>query len=204
MKKGILVFVSLFFVACTSSVDPSLYNGVLPDDAHIKGNKYAQVTITAYENFVCSACLIWQKTIFAPLLEEMGSEVAFAFVHYPFGLHGFSDAEVMKFHVGSECAADQNKFWEFHDAIFAHQEDEDFGPDKLEAYAAEVSLDTAAFNTCVFEGRHEDQIREHLNRAKALRISSTPTVFVNDKKFEIDDSGVSAIDQIKKAIAEAR
>ena len=52
----------------------------------------------------------------------------------------------------SECAADQDKFWEYHDKLFASQSGENqgaFNKDNLKQFAADLKLDTAAFNECL-------------------------------------------------------
>ena len=54
--------------------------------------------------------------------------------------------------VASECAADQGKFWEYHDKLYNSQQGENqgaFNKDKLIAFGEELGLDAAAFAACV-------------------------------------------------------
>ena len=63
----------------------------------------------------------------------------------------------------SECAADQDKFWEYHDKLFASQNGENqgaFNKDNLKQFAADLKLDTAAFNECLDSGKYTQAVQE--------------------------------------------
>lgn len=71
-------------------------------------------------------------------------------------------------HQGAECAADQDRFWEFHDILFENQGDLWRGDirETVKQLAAEAGLDTIDFDACIDEQRHldlilaQDQIRQ--------------------------------------------
>jgi protein-disulfide isomerase len=82
----------------------------------------------------------------------------------------------------AECAGDQNAFWEFHDYLFSHQNGENqgaFSKDNLKAFAADMKLDTAAFNTCLDSGKYTQLVTDQTNLGKGLGVQSTPTFAVN-------------------------
>ena len=73
-------------------------------------------------------------------------------------------------HQAAECAADQGRFWEMHEILFANQDLLWFGDVRgaVKQLAAEVDLDTVAFNACI-DGqqtleriRSQDQFRQDL------------------------------------------
>lgn len=73
-------------------------------------------------------------------------------------------------HQAAECAAEQGRFWEFHDILFQNQDilwQSDIQA-TLKGLAAEAHLDTAAFNTCLDEQRHQALIR----RQDAFRLEA--------------------------------
>jgi protein-disulfide isomerase len=82
----------------------------------------------------------------------------------------------------SECADEQGKFWEYHDKLFASQSGENegaFAKDKLKQFAADLSLDTAKFNTCLDSGKYTKTVTEETQMAGGYGISSTPTILIN-------------------------
>jgi protein-disulfide isomerase len=82
----------------------------------------------------------------------------------------------------AECAADQNKFWEYHDKLFASQNGENqgaFAKDNLKKFASDLGLDTAQFNECVDSGKHTDLIQTDTSTAQQIGVQSTPSFLVN-------------------------
>ena len=82
----------------------------------------------------------------------------------------------------SECAADQNAFWEFHDYLFEHQSGENqgaFSKDNLKQIAASLDLDTTAFNECLDSGKYTQVVQEQSEIARQLGVQSTPTFAIN-------------------------
>lgn len=82
----------------------------------------------------------------------------------------------------SECAADQNAFWEYHDYLFVNQNGENqgaFNKDNLKAFAEELGLDTQAFNECLDSGKYTDLVQQDTAWARSLGVQSTPTFVLN-------------------------
>ena len=82
----------------------------------------------------------------------------------------------------SECADEQDAFWEYHDYLYNHQSGENAGAftrDNLKLFAAELGLDEAAFNECLDSGRYADVIEEQTTTAQGLGVSSTPAFMIN-------------------------
>jgi len=82
----------------------------------------------------------------------------------------------------AECAGEQSKFWEYHDAIFANQKGENqgaFSKDNLKQFAADLKLDTAKFNQCLDSGKYTDKVKKSNDDASKLGVSSTPTILLN-------------------------
>ncbi len=76
------------------------------------------------------------------------------------------------------CAGDQNKFWEYHDTLFANQTGEgvgDFAPRKLTAYAEALGLDMQAFQSCIDSGKYRDQVAQDGVDGAAAGVTGTPS-----------------------------
>lgn len=82
----------------------------------------------------------------------------------------------------SECAAEQDAFWEYHDLLFERQSGENqgaFNKDILKGFAEELGLDTAAFNECLDSGRYADVVANQTQTAQAVGVRSTPAFLIN-------------------------
>jgi protein-disulfide isomerase len=82
----------------------------------------------------------------------------------------------------SECAGEQDLFWEYHDLLFEKQSGENqgaFNKDKLKEFATELDLDTEAFDTCLDSGKYTELVNTQTATAQQLGVRSTPTFAVN-------------------------
>ena len=87
--------------------------------------------------------------------------------------------------MGTECAAEQDMFWEYHDAIFDNWNDarqNRFGIAWLQATAESLELDLPEFMDCLDSGRHFERIRASQIDGMGRGINSTPSVFVNGER----------------------
>ena len=82
----------------------------------------------------------------------------------------------------SECAADQNAFWEYHDFLFDSQSGENqgaFNKDNLKAFAVQLGLDAQAFDECLDSGKYTEIVQQETAWAQSLGVQSTPTFVLN-------------------------
>lgn len=77
------------------------------------------------------------------------------------------------------AAAEQGKFWEYHDKLFANQQK--LGRDDLLKYAREVKLDVKAFEAALTNPQIAAKVDADKKEATALGISGTPAFFVNGR-----------------------
>src|SRR5437867_2244179 len=76
----------------------------------------------------------------------------------------------------ARCAADQGKFWEYHDRLYT-------APSKLEPenpaeHARSAGLDEARFRSCVANGKFRTQIEQDLQDGTKAGVVGTPTFFI--------------------------
>jgi len=81
----------------------------------------------------------------------------------------------------SECAAEQSKFWAFHDAIFADQATNrtPLSVENLTSLASNLGIDTAAFGDCLTSGRYKNQLAQESVSVQSLGIRGTPAFLIN-------------------------
>jgi protein-disulfide isomerase len=88
----------------------------------------------------------------------------------------------------SYCAADQGKYWEFHDIIFANQSVLFYGgvtyiDNYLKAFAESLGLDTDQFNDCLESNENRSRMLADGNDARSNGISSTPSFVINGQMY---------------------
>jgi protein-disulfide isomerase len=87
----------------------------------------------------------------------------------------------------SECAAEQGRFWPYHDRLLEAQPERrngGFAKERLKLYGAELRLEAAAFDACVDSGRYADRVKAETEMGRRKGVSKTPTLFVNGLKLE--------------------
>ena len=82
------------------------------------------------------------------------------------------------------CAGDENRFWDYHDILFANWNGENqgsFNDKRLVAFAESLDLDMGAFNSCFNANLHADEINSDFDQGVSQGVTGTPSVFVNGK-----------------------
>jgi protein-disulfide isomerase len=101
----------------------------------------------------------------------------------------------------AHCAADQGKFWDYHDALYERAQD--LSVSALKAYAAALNLDTAAFNHCLDSGQHRATVERNLQDALAHRFRGIPSFLINDQPL-VGPPSFEALQQRIAAILAAK
>ncbi len=116
MKRllSLTVFLTLSLAACGTDT-----TGLSADSSRgPAGNPNSAVTVTEFGDLQCPACRSAHTLLEKPLIEKYGSQVRFDFLHFPLQtIHPYA----LKLAEASECAADQEKFWEFLDVAYERQ-----------------------------------------------------------------------------------
>jgi protein-disulfide isomerase len=138
-----------------------------------RGPDDAAVTIIEFSDFQCPYCQRAVPTI-EQILEKYPTQVRVVFRHLPLDtIHDRAQPAAE----AAVCAGNQEKFWDYHDVLFANNRalsDED-----LERYAVELGLEMEAFKRCVSERESQPVVDIDTAAAKALGLSGTPAFFVN-------------------------
>lgn len=149
----------------------------------VLGSADAPVTIDLYSDFQCPFCRRADQMIrqIAPAYIDTGKAKV---VYHNFAFIGPESEWAAQ---AAECANDQGKFWEYANYLFDHQTAENvgaFSQANLKQFAADLKLDTAAFNACLDSGKHASLIQQEKTDARARNIRSTPSFYVNGRFIE--------------------
>ncbi len=146
---------------------------------HQLGPDDAPVTIVEWSDFQCPFCAR-QAPILAHVHEKYGDSVRIIYRHLPMAFH--SQAELAA--EAAVAAADQGKFWAFHDQVFAHQvrgKPPALSRADLESFAQAAGLDLAKFRAALDDRRYRDVVAAEGATATALGVNGTPTTFINGR-----------------------
>lgn len=151
------------------------------------GSVDAPITIEAYEDFGCPHCLEFTAEIEPIILQEyvVPGKASFEYKYFPLRQQTGTAA------IAAQCAAEQDKFWPFHRALFIAQAEanakvgpplsEAFSVANLRSIAEAVALDTAVFDTCVEGDSAVDVVQAELQKANELALPGTPSFVINGK-----------------------
>ncbi|HSU13522.1 DsbA family protein [Longimicrobium sp.] len=142
------------------------------------GNPAAPVTVVEFADFQCPACRKFADQVHQAELRHPG-KILVVYRHYPLqAIHPYAMAAAN----AAECAAEQGRFAEFHDVLFASQDSIGRTPWVQFARAAAVP-DTARFTQCVDQRRYQARIQADISAGRQLKVDGTPTVVVNGLQF---------------------
>jgi protein-disulfide isomerase len=175
------------------------------DGVHM-GDPNAPVKLDVYEDFQCPRCKDFSEQIEPSLVANDIStgKVYYTFKEFPFIDNSVPTQESHQAANASMCAADQNRFWDYHDMLFANWNGENqnnFSDKRLVAFAEQLGLDMTKFNSCFNNNSFRDQINADLAEGQSIGVTGTPSVFVNGT--EVAPGFVPSYDQIQQAINDA-
>ena len=141
----------------------------------------ALVTLEEFGDFQCSHCAQFARGMGKQLKKDFVDKgrINFVFRHFPFiGEESFRAAEA------TECAADQDKFWEYHDTVFENWKGVNQGAysdDNLKGFASRLQLDRDAFDSCLDSSKYRGKVEEDLHLGERLGVNSTPSLFLQGR-----------------------
>jgi len=148
----------------------SLDDGVSP----VRGLAKAAVTIVEFSDFECPFCRDVQPAL-KEVVEEYGDDVRLIFKHLPLEGHRNSLPAAR----AAYCAGEQDRFWQFHDAVFAAGSLSP--PGVLERIAVDIGLGMERFRACLSSEQSQAAVLKDVETARSLRIDSTPSFLVNGR-----------------------
>ena len=147
------------------------------------------VTLEEFGDFQCSHCAQFALGMGRQLKKDFVDKgrINFVFRHFPFiGEESFRAAEA------TECARDQDKFWEYHDTVFENWKGVDTGAysdDNLKGFASTLQLDRDAFDSCLDNGKYKGKVEEDRQRGVRMDVRGTPALFLQGRRIKVSSYG---------------
>lgn len=166
----------------------------LKTDDHIRGPAHALVTVVEYGDFECP----YSRDAFEiqkRLQIDFGDQIRFAFRHFPLRqIHPHAELAAQ----ASESAHAYGKFWKMHDLLFENQEALEL-PD-LVNYAQGLDLDRERFLDDLKNRRYSKRILADFGNGIRSGVSSTPTFFLNEVRYEGNTQYSELFDAIQNEV----
>lgn len=143
------------------------------------GDKNAKITIVEFADFQCPFCRNFLENTLSEVKKDYIDKGKVKFYYRNFAFLGSESTWAAE---ASECANEQDKFWEFHDYLFAHQQGENLGTfskDNLKKFATELGFDTQKFSGCLDSEKYKTNVEKDLAEGRQAGVSGTPATFVN-------------------------
>ena len=162
------------------------YAGLTVDGTAV-GRADAPVSIEVFSDFQCPACKLFITTELPSLLSDFvrPGEVRVVSKDIDVIDRGGS-GESLELATGAACAADQGRYWPYHDLVFWNQGRENQGDHDaafIQRIATGAGLDMAAFKTCDLRQDLRQAIRQATSDARSAGLTATPTLRINGKTF---------------------
>ena len=175
MKKILLIFI-LFF-ATIQNVNAEIKR-------IISGKVEAKITIIAYESLTCSHCANFHKDVYPKLKKEyIDTGLAkIEFRHFPLDMAAFNASKI------AQCKSDQSL--EILESLYSNQQAWVKGSTAEEINSSlkrflEQEGFKLDFEKCINNKEIEDFVlNDRIEGAKNYKVNATPTIIINDKKFE--------------------
>lgn len=150
---------------------------LMGDDA-VKGDPDAPVTIVEWSDFECPFCARFYQQTLSQIEQEYieTGKAKLVYRDFPLSFH----AQAQKAAEAAECAGEQDAYWEMHDTLFekgVSGEEASF-----KQYAADLGLDTEAFNTCLDSGAMAAEVAQDMREGQAAGITGTPGFVINGQR----------------------
>jgi protein-disulfide isomerase len=156
-----------------------------------KGSVSAPVEIIEFSDFQCPYCQRVNPTV-DQVLSTYGDRIHFVYRHFPLSTHPNARPAAE----ASQCAAEQGKFWPYHDKLFAAPSR--LNEPDLKQHAAELGLDAAKFNACVDTHKYKEQVNADMQAGEEAGVNGTPAFFINGRLI----GGAQPFDAFKRIIDE--
>ena len=160
------------------------------DKAPSLGKPNAPVTLVEFSDFQCPFCQASVPTL-KQVAQKYGDKVHIVYKQFPIpSLHPYAP----KAAEASLCAAEQSKFWELHDAMFADQKK--LSVSDLKQTARKLGLDGKKFDSCLDSGRYVEQVQNDQKEGKRAGVNGTPAIFVNGRSVDGGSVPFSVLERV--------
>mgnify|MGYP006289594537 CR=1 FL=1 len=163
-----------------------------PKDIYV-GKKDAPVTLMEFGDYESEACAKVNEVV-RQILDEFDGKVRLNYRHFPLTkIHQRS----LKASEAAVAAAQEGKFWEMHNILFANRRN--LGTTSLKLHSKEAGVTNKKFLDELVNATYGWQVQGDLKEGRNRGVKDVPTFFINDVPFTLKPT----YENLKKAIQDA-
>jgi len=167
-----------FQSAQTAPTPPTI--DIATDGFPARGATQPKVTVVEFADYQCPFCRA-AAGVLHELLASNPETLRVVYIDFPINPSGISRTVAM----GAVCAAEQDRYWDYHDLAFERQRQLD--AEAATTLAGLLSLDSATFQNCLAKPETAAQVARAENEARRLGLDSTPSLFLNGRRLILQD-----------------
>ena len=149
-----------------------------------EGDESAKITIIAYESLTCGHCADFHKNVYPGLKKDFIEKglVRVEFRHFPLDVAAFNASKI------GQCNNDGKS--DIMHTLYSGQKNWVKGktPEEMTKYLKKFLIDKGIkldFEKCLADKAIEDYVlNDRIEGVKKFKVNATPTIIINDKKFE--------------------
>ena len=152
-------------------------------NASALGSDTANITIVEFGDYKCQYCARFHRETKSQLIDNFvdTGQVKFMFKDFVVNDKPLDKQSTLAARA-SYCAADQGKYWQYHDEVYDNSKGEDVGwvtKEILNQFAQNVQVpDLMKFSECVDSQKYNDVVAQNNELARSLGVSATPTFLI--------------------------
>ena len=177
-------------------------------NASALGSDTAKIALIEFGNYQCQICAQFNKQTRNEIIDKYvdTGQVKFLFKDFVQNDQSPDNASTLAARA-SYCAADQGKFWQYHDEVFNNSRGENTGwvtKANLESFARNVQVpDLVEFSKCLDSQKHTDTVEKNDELARSIGLQSAPTfILVTEGKQPLGIVGAQSFEVFQQAISQ--
>jgi protein-disulfide isomerase len=189
-----------------------LYNPVV-QNASALGSNTADITIIEFADYQCESCAKFNREVIDDVLRNFVNTGQVRFLFKDFIVNNdmpttttVDEASILAAEA-SYCAAEQGKYWEYHNKLYQNAEGENtqwVTIDNLKQIANNAGVgDLMQFSDCLESHKNSKTVNENDNLARSIGLQSTPTfILLSNRTQPLAIQGAQPYSIFEQAIRE--
>lgn len=155
----------------------AIYQSVIRTSDPIAGNQQAKVRLIEFADFQCAYCRQMQSVL-AKVISEYQGQVFLVWKDFPNPMH----TEAFTAALAARCAQKQDKFWQYHDLLFANQDA--LSRTLYNKIALQLDLNLMEFNQCLDGRETAALVGDGLTDGQRLGVDATPYLIIGNSIYD--------------------
>jgi protein-disulfide isomerase len=177
-------------------------------NASALGSDSANITIVEFGDYKCQYCARFHRETSNQIMDNYVNtgQAKFLFKDFVINDRAFDKGSTLASRA-SYCAADQGKYWQYHDEVYSNSEGENSGwvtKNSLMEFAKNVQIpDLMKFSECLDSQKYNDVVTQNNQLAKSLGLTSTPTfLLITEGKDPVGIVGAQPYHSFQEALSQ--